>query len=89
MNFKIGKALKVGFTYYKEIGSAIMKELNVSVTYMRGLGGYSKEEKIITYCVISRFDLPKLKDTVTNIDPNAFFAIGDVFEVHGGRFNNK
>lgn len=83
------KAVRVFSPHYKDIGSALMKELDVSVTYMRGLGGYSKEEKIITYCVVSRFDLPKLKDVVLEIDPNAFFAIGDVHEVHGGRFNNK
>ena len=83
------KAVRVFSPHYKDIGSALMKELDVSVTYMRGLGGYSREEKIITYCVISRFDLPKLKDVVLGIDPNAFFAIGDVHEVHGGRFNNK
>lgn len=83
------KAVRVFSPFHKEIGSAIMKELDVSVTFMRGLGGYSREEKIITYCVVSRFDLPKLKEVVTNIDPNAFFAIGDVYEVHGGRFNNK
>jgi len=80
------KAVRVFSPYHKEIGSALMKELDVSVTYMRGLGGYSREEKIITYCVVSRFDLPKLKEVVINIDPNAFFAIGDVYEVHGGRF---
>lgn len=83
------KAVRVFSPYYKEIGTAIMKDLDVSVTYMRGLGGYSKEEKIITYCVVSRFDLPKLKEVVLEIDPNAFFAIGDVYEVHGGRFKNK
>lgn len=83
------KAVRVFSPHYKDIGTALMKELDVSVTYMRGLGGYSKEEKIITYCVISRFDLPKLKDVVLEIDPKAFFAIGDVHEVHGGRFSNK
>ncbi len=83
------KSVRVFSPYYKEIGSAIMKELDISVTYMRGMGGYSREEKIITYCIVSRFDLPKLKDVVMNIDPSAFFAIGEVFEVHGGRFNNK
>lgn len=83
------KAVRVFSPYHKEIGTAIMKELDVSVTFMRGLGGYSREEKIITYCIVSRFDLPKLKDVVSNIDPNAFFVIGDVYEVHGGRFKNK
>lgn len=83
------KAVRIFSPYYKEIGAAIMKDLDVSVTYMRGLGGYSREEKIITYCVVSRFDLPKLKDVVLEIDSKAFFAIGDVYEVHGGRFNNK
>ncbi len=83
------KSVRIFSPYYKEIGSAIMKELDISVTYMRGMGGYSREEKIITYCIVSRFDLPKLKDVVINIDPAAFFAIGEVFEVHGGRLNNK
>ncbi len=83
------KSVRIFSPYYKEIGSAIMKELDISVTYMRGLGGYSREEKIITYCIVSRFDLPKLKETVNKIDPTAFFAIGEVFEVQGGRLKSK
>ncbi len=83
------KSVRIFSPYYKEIGSSIMKELDISVTYMRGLGGYSREEKIITYCIVSRFDLPKLKEVVNQIDPSAFIAIGEVFEVQGGRFKSK
>lgn len=80
------KAVRIVSEYSKEIGDAIMKDLDISVTYFKTQGGYSKKEKILTYCVINKFDMPKLKEAVHNVDPKAFIVTGDVHEVEGGRF---
>ena len=79
------KSVRIFSEYYKEIGNAIMKELDVSVTYMRAMGGYSKQEKIQTYCVVSKFEMAKLKELVHSIDPRAFLVTEDVHEVEGVR----
>ena len=77
------------FDFDRELGDAIMKELDISVTYMRGMGGYSRQEKIITYCVVNKFEIAKLKDLVHSIDPRAFIVTEDVHEVEGVRVKKR
>ncbi len=83
------KSVRIFSEFYKEIGNAIMKELDVSVTYMRTLGGYSKQEKIQTYCVVNKFEIAKLKELVHSIDSKAFMVTEDVHEVEGVRVHKK
>lgn len=73
----------------KDIGNAIIKELDISVTYMKGKGGYSGQEKTIIYCVINRLDIISMKKLVRQFDPEAFLVIQDVHEVEGVRIKNK
>lgn len=80
------KSVRIVSDYSREIGDAIMKELDTSVTYMKTMGGYSRQEKILTYCVVNKFDMAKLKDTVHEVDPHAFIVTEDVHEVEGVRF---
>ena len=81
----LDKSVRIFSEYYKEIGNAIMKDLDVSVTYMKALGGYSRQEKIQTYCVVNKFEMPRLKELVHTIDPRAFLVTEDVHEVEGVR----
>ena len=83
------KSVRIVSDSYREIGDAIMKELDVSVTYMRTMGGYSRQEKILTYCVVNKFEMPKLKDVVHSLDPKAFIVTEDVHEVEGVRVKRK
>lgn len=83
------KSVRIVSEFSREIGDSIMKELDISVTYMRTLGGYSRQEKILTYCIVNKFDMAKLKEVVHNVDPNAFIVTEDVHEVEGGRFKRK
>lgn len=83
------KSVRIFSEHYKEIGNAIMKELDVSVTYMKTLGGYSRQEKIQTYCVVNKFEMVKLKELVHSIDPRAFLVTEDVYEVEGVRVKKK
>ena len=75
--------------YPKEIGDAIIKELDISVTYQKGKGGYSGKEKNIIYCVINRLDIMTMKKMIKEIDPEAFLVIQDVHEVEGVRVKKK
>ena len=68
------------------IGNALIERLDISVTYLRGIGGYSGQDKDIIYCVISRLELPKMLEIIKEIDPRAFVAVVDVHEAYGGRF---
>lgn len=83
------KSVRIVSDFSREIGDSIMKELDISVTYMKTQGGYSRQEKILTYCIVNKFDMAKLKEVVHNVDPNAFIVTEDVHEVEGGRFRRK
>ena len=83
------KSVRIVSDCWEEIGDSIMKELNTSVTYIKSKGGYSKQEKILTFCVVNKFDIPKLKEVVHDIDPRAFIVTEDVHEVEGVRVKKK
>lgn len=83
------KSVRIVSDYSREIGEAVMKELDTSVTYMKTMGGYSRQEKILTFCVVNKFDVPKLKDVVHDVDPRAFIVTEDVHEVEGVRFKKR
>jgi uncharacterized membrane-anchored protein YitT (DUF2179 family) len=66
--------------------------LGKGITFLSGRGGYSGKDKNIIFAVVTRFEMPKIKQIVTQIDENAFIVINDVHEVSGGwmkRGNNQ
>jgi uncharacterized membrane-anchored protein YitT (DUF2179 family) len=83
------KSVRIVSDSSREIGDSIMKELDISVTYLKTLGGYSRKEKTLTYCIVNKFDMARLKEVVHNVDPQAFIVTEDVHEVEGGRFRAK
>ncbi|WP_044337239.1 YitT family protein [Rossellomorea aquimaris] len=74
---------------YKEIGDALLHRLGRGVTYLKGEGAFSGDDKKVIFCVITRLEEAKLKDIVAEHDPSAFLAIADIAEVRGGRFKKK
>ena len=83
------KSVRIVSDFHREIGDSIMKELDISVTYMKAMGGYSRQEKIMTFCVVNKFDMAKLKEVVHEVDPRAFIVTEDVHEVEGVRFKKR
>ena len=63
----------------------MIERLDISVTYLKGIGGYSGMDKDLIYCVISRLEMPKMLDIIKEIDPKAFVSVVDVHETYGGR----
>ncbi|QIH74745.1 DUF2179 domain-containing protein [Macrococcoides canis] len=74
---------------YEEIGDAINDRLGRGVTYLKGEGAYTGDNKKVIFCVITRLEEFKLKDIVNHYDESAFIAIGNVSEVKGGRFKKR
>lgn len=68
------------------IGNALIDQLDISVTYLKGIGGYTGQDKDLIYCVMSRLEIPKMLDIIREIDSKAFVSIVDVHETYGGRF---
>lgn len=71
---------------HHEIGDAILARLGRGVTYLKGEGAYTGEDKNVIFCVITRLEEAKLKAIVEEIDPSAFLAVANIAEVRGGRF---
>lgn len=74
---------------YEEIGDALLHRLGRGVTYLKGEGAFSGDDKKVIFCVITRLEEAKLKDIVAEHDSSAFLAIADIAEVRGGRFKKK
>ncbi len=83
------KSIFIITDYSEKIGSAIMENMDVSVTYIDAEGGYSGRKKRLIYCVISRLEIMKIKMLTKDIDPTAFIAIENVHEVEGIRVKKK
>ena len=71
------------------IGNSLIEKLDISVTYLKGIGGYTGQDKDLIYCVVSRLELPKMLEIIKEIDSNAFVSVVDVHEAYGGRFRKK
>ncbi len=83
------KSIEVISDKADEIGRELIEKLDISVTYLHGVGGYSGTQKTIIYCVVSRLELAKMKEVIKSIDKNAFITIVDVHEAYGGRIRGR
>lgn len=68
------------------IADSIINNMNISVTVFKGYGGYLKEDTDMTYVIINKFQLMRLKKIISSIDENAFVVVHDVRDVFGGSF---
>ncbi|WP_236285652.1 YitT family protein [Paenibacillus allorhizoplanae] len=74
---------------YEKIGDSITNRLGRGVTYLKGEGAFTGDDKKVIFSVITRLEEAKLKSIVDDLDPKAFLAIGNIHDVKGGRFKKK
>jgi uncharacterized membrane-anchored protein YitT (DUF2179 family) len=73
----------------KEVKDAIINQMHRGVTVYKSAGGlgstgWTEEEREILYCVVTRLEISRIKNAVTEIDPTAFIATHALSDVHGG-----
>jgi uncharacterized membrane-anchored protein YitT (DUF2179 family) len=73
----------------QEIKDAIINQMHRGVTVYKSTGGlgstgWTEEEREILYCVVTRLEISRIKNAVTEIDPAAFIATHALSDVHGG-----
>ena len=73
----------------EKLAAEITRELDRGVTLYPAVGGFSKEPKTVVYCVVSRFEIRKLKSLVRLHDKRAFIVINDVHDVLGEGFREE
>ncbi len=69
-----------------EIAQEIMTRLDRGVTSLNGRGMYTRQDKNVLLCVLSRKQVPDIKTIVSAIDPDAFVIVVEAREVLGEGF---
>ena len=87
--FDSSKSVRIISDEAGTIGNSLIEKLDISVTYLKGIGGYTGQDKDLIYCVVSRLEMPKMLEIIKEIDSNAFVSVVDVHEAYGGRFRKK
>lgn len=72
----------------KEIADAILKKLGRTVTVLAGEGIISHGDKRVLYTVITRFEVPILKDILDETDESSFVTVFDVSEIIGNHIKS-
>ena len=70
-----------------EIAREVLDKLHRGATFFRGEGAYTHIASKIVYCVVPLFELARLKDLISTIDPQAFIVINETMEVIGRGFD--
>jgi uncharacterized membrane-anchored protein YitT (DUF2179 family) len=68
-----------------KLSKIITHELGLGLTFIKGKGGYSGEDRDILFIIVERLDLAELKEIVLREDPTAFMAIENLHEVSYGK----
>lgn len=64
-----------------EICERLSESFGSGITLIRASGYYSGHEKTIVYFVVNRFQIGKLKNIVSEVDPKAFVTINEVSDI--------
>ena len=71
---------------YREIAKEIETSLDRGSTAIYGKGMYTRERKMILWCVASRGEVARIKQAAQTIDPRAFIVISSAREAWGKGF---
>lgn len=73
----------------EEIADQLIHRLGRGVTFLNGRGGYSKEDKSVIFCIVTRLEESKVKSIVEEVDSSALLAFANISEIQGGTFKKK
>lgn len=71
---------------YREIAQEIGQKLDRGSTAIYAKGTYTREKKMVLWCVASRGEVVRIKQIVQEIDPRAFIVISNAREAWGKGF---
>ena len=86
-SFDYSKVAMIVSDQHEKIAEAVIKKLVRGVTYLEGEGAYSKNRKKVILTVVKRHQLAELKQTVVDIDPDAFVILQEAHQVLGDGFS--
>lgn len=87
--FRFAKLLYIISDKPEEISVGIMEKIHRGVTALEGTGMYSKKEKRILMCAVSRKEAVTVIHFVKQLDTQAFIVLSDAREVLGEGFESS
>lgn len=72
----------------QEIANKMLEELDLGVTFVQGVGAYSKKNTEIIMCAMRKQTLTKVRNILKDTDPDAFMIITSANEVFGEGFKD-
>ena len=85
-NFGYQKGFFIVSNKPQEIANALMSDLGRGVTLLKGEGMYSKQDRPVLLCVVSRSQFIRAKKIIQDVDEKAFIMVSDMSEVLGEGF---
>lgn len=86
--FSYDKTLFIISEKHEEIRNSIIGDLRRGGTFLHGEGMYNRDEKQIIFTVVNPRELYLLEEFIHRIDPNAFIAVLDAYEILGKGFKS-
>ena len=86
--FSYDKTLFIISDKHEEIRDSIINDLKRGGTFLKGEGMYNRDNKQIIFTVLSPRELYLLEEFINRIDPNAFIAVLEAYEILGKGFKS-
>ncbi|WP_250673928.1 YitT family protein [Paraclostridium ghonii] len=80
--FNQGRSIIVISNKSEEVGSHIVNNLGISITYLESYGGYSGNKSKVILCITDKFTYPTLKRNILEIDKNAIIETSYLADSH-------
>ena len=74
---------------YKEIAREIFKQVNRGATFLQARGAYTGSQREVIFTITTLTELPRLKNVIFSIDPEAFVVVNSTLEVIGKRHGTR
>ena len=74
---------------YREIAEEIFKKVNRGATFLKAQGAYTGNPREVIFTITTLTELPKLKNVIFSIDPEAFVVVNSTLEVIGKRHGTR
>jgi len=68
---------------HEKVAKEIYDRLKTGITFLKGQGGYFKQDTQVIMCVVPKKSEPMLEDIVKETDPEAFMIISGAKEIYG------
>ena len=72
----------------EEISKQLLGELEIGVTFIKGVGAYTNTKKDVVLCAFRKPLYQKVRNIIKNTDPNAFVMVTSASEIFGEGFKD-